>query len=346
MSTVMIDATTREMWLKTVQREVVERMVLPALLLERRKLTVRGGKSIKRTVQHATGVELAQDYSGGNEALRGGSKDTLTTVDFKWKQFQVPIEYEWQDEAFNAGGSDTAPVDLVQEIVSQGHENARLKLLSAIYSYPSSTSDSDKGFQGLTDALRADYTYGGVARGVSAGTNPWWQPGLLAASATDHQTEITASLPNLRAMMAVVLPYMKPGQRDAIALCGADLFNSIRSQMETAAFNPRFGQGKAFRYGFDDISLDWLEIIHEPYFDTQPLGSSTYYDTKKWFLLLNLSDWELRLFPGRDLKTMTPFKFQGESVNGFDKYLARIFVAGNLVCWRPQTNMWRANMVA
>jgi hypothetical protein len=51
----------------------------------------------------------------------------------------------------------------------------------------------------------------------------------------------------------------------------------------------------------------------------------------------------LRIHTSRDFQ-MTDFVWQGDRVNGYDKWLARILVAGNLVCWKPNGSMWLNNV--
>jgi hypothetical protein len=50
------------------------------------------------------------------------------------------------------------------------------------------------------------------------------------------------------------------------------------------------------------------------------------------------------MFKGRDLSGLAfPFTYQGQTANGYDKYLSRAMVKGNLVCWQPNANYYGTN---
>ena len=82
--------------------------------------------------------------------------------------------------------------------------------------------------------------------------------------------------------------------------------------------------------------FDGHEVVSVPYLQT----SST---MKTWVFILNLQYWELRIHNQRNFN-MTGFKWQGDVANGYDYWLARIMVQGNLMCWKPNSSMWLSNI--
>jgi hypothetical protein len=75
--------------------------------------------------------------------------------------------------------------------------------------------------------------------------------------------------------------------------------------------------------------------------------SSTYLQTtavmQKWVFILNMEEFELRLSANRNFD-MTEFEWQGKHTGGVDYYLARILIAGNLICWKPSSSLWLSNV--
>lgn len=332
----------RELWEPGVVEQVFTAIPLFAALLMARRIKVRGGSSIKKTVDYDEMDDLAQEYAGANEQLTSAKKDFLDSASFKWKKFQVPIEYDEEEESEARGGTDVSPVDLVEVKVRKGLRAAKIKLYKMMYDKPSATSDTDKGFQGLADALKHDYTYGGLTRATTV-TNSWWQGASIAGSFADNGTAYTASIATFRnAFNAISINVEKV--TDALAVCGSVIFERLRSQIEASGLNTNLGKTPLGKYGFTAIEIDGIEVVRDPFLDKKVWGAGANEDTSKWFFMLNKPDWELRLFPGRDLSVMTPFKHQGENINGYDKYLARVYVKGNLVCWKPNGSIWLSNV--
>lgn len=332
----------RELWLPGTVKQVWTAIPMYTALMMKKRVTVKGGKQITRAVDMAEMDGVAQEY-GPNTPLSSAQVEFLERPHWHWKKFQIPIEYDEEEESEGRGGAATAPVDLVEEKTQKGLRAARLKLNQQMYNYPSSTSDDDLGFQGIPDALEHDATYGGLARAIGTTTRTWWQGRSLAATYADRNTAAAASIENFRIVKAEVLQYGdgKPG--GLLAVCGSLIFRKLQAQVEGSAVNTRFGQTSLGRYGFSTLTIDGIQVVEDTFLNTKPWGTSSGYDTRYWFFMLTLDTWELRLFPGRDLSRVTPFEYQGKIINGYDKFLARVPVKGNLVCYRPNGNFWASN---
>jgi hypothetical protein len=326
----------RELWVPGVVEQVFLQTPLLTMLKAGNKITVRGGNSITQAVDMAEIDDLAQDY-GANEQLNSGKFEFLDRPTFKWKKFQIPIEYDEEEESEGGGGNDVAPVDLVKTKVEKGLRAAKLHLNRAIYSSASTTSDSDKGFQGILDALTFDYTYGTLTRATTV-TNKWWQSFSYAASFADGGTARDASIDNFRTVLAGCQRYSSGKASDFVFVCPGAIFRKLQAQVEASGTNSHMGEGPLGKYGWTTIQIDGVEILHDPFLDT-----NTDTTTTAWVFMLHKPSWELRLFPGRDLSRVSPFKYQGETANGYDKYLARVLVKGNFVCWQPNANYYGTN---
>jgi len=89
------------------------------------------------------------------------------------------------------------------------------------------------------------------------------------------------------------------------------------------------------KYGFQTFVIDGVEFVQDSWLTTNSMTTD--------FFLLAPSTWDLRVSPKRNFK-MTGFTWQGDQVGGLDKYLARILLAGNLTCSKPNANIWKSNM--
>ena len=331
-----LNVATRDAWVRSVKDQVIIRLPLLNRLLARRRVRWSGGLSIKRPVDMAEFTDspsLAQSYTA-NEALTAGTKEVLKAPKFLWKYFQVPIQYGIEEQLQNAGGSENQIVELVEHLVGKAGRGARLHLNQMMYSAQSSTSDSDAQFQGLLDALFADTTYGTIARATTV-TNQWWQGASIAGSFADNATARTPSISNFRKAKTVVwanADARNPGE--LLAITSDTIFMALQAEAETFHIYNRKDSELA-NQGFNAMILDGVEVVSDPFLESDSTR-------RKYFFMLHLPDWELRLHPMRSFK-MTPFTWQGDQPNGKDEWLGRVMVAGNLVCWKPNASIANTN---
>lgn len=329
---VNLAATTREMWDATLEDEVLLALPLVAMMIEHQTLEVKGTK-LKKTVIMDTSESLAQSYEA-TEPMTGGEKTILGTAEWNYKKFQLPVIYDCDTEIENQNASSVeAPIDEVEATVEAAQQGARSYLNTLLYG--AAADSGKKFFQGLRSALTHDATYGGLARATTV-TRQWWQSGSLADTYTDQATAVSASIANVRKAATIAGRHAKSNQR-FYAFVGETLFAKLKSQVEARMQYSVEGSNLA-KYGFKTFIIDnSIEVVQDSYL------TITGATTDAYFFLLDPTSWRLRISPKRNFR-LTPFKWQGEQVNGLDRYLARILVAGNFVCYAPNKNVFLSNM--
>lgn len=334
---------TRELFVRTLRNQVFYKMPFYEDLERRKKITFRGGKYIERLVVKDEMDDLAQAYTV-NEALTDEAKDMLAKPRFTWKLLQLPLRYsgDWVIQNANAGQEEQL-LDLVKFLVEQGQGGMRRKMMKNLFNAGSATGRSDTGkeFQSLVSALDHDIAYGNMARSWSAGTRDWWQgadPSALNinVSSSSQGTATNMTISNLRKWIyeSDVSQYMDQKSDLTLLMCGT-LFNKLRAEMESKAIY-KGEVGDTMKQGFTKMILDGYNVVDVPYLQT----TST---MQTWVFILNMNEWELRISTERNFE-LTDFEWQGKYTNGFDYYLSRILVAGNLVCWKPRGNMFLSNV--
>lgn len=339
---------TRELFVRSLKKEVFLRMPFYEELEKRNLITFKGGKYIERLTDMDEMDDLAQAYTT-NETLTDEAKDMLAKPRFEWKKFQIPIRYDgdWEIQNENAG-SEEQLLDLVGFLVKKAQRAARLKMMKSAFNAGSTTprTDGGKEFQSLVSALNHDNTYGTLSRTLSTNTRNWWQgadpAGLTAGGITSSQdTATNLTISNLRKWIneTSVAHYMEAKSDLLIVMCPT-LFNKLRAEMESKSiYNTDLNKAIAndtANVGFNKMILDGHTVVDVPYLQE----SAT---TRSWVFILNLNDFELRISTARNFK-MTEFKWQGQNTNGVDYFLSRILVAGNLINWKPNGSIWLRNV--
>lgn len=335
---------TRELFIRTLKAQVFMQMPFYEELQRRSLITFKGGKYIERLLDVDEMDDLAQAYST-NEALTDSAKDMLDKPRFTWKKWQIPLRYDcdWEIQNANAGNEEQL-LDLPQFLVKKAQRAVKIRMMKYAFNDGSATttaSDSAKTFQSLPDALIQDVTYGTLARTFSTGIRDWWQPadpaGLGSVVTSGSQgTAYNMTISNARKWITESdIMHHAERQSDLYMMMCPTLFNKIRAEMEAKLqYKPT---GDTQKQGFNKMLLDGnITIASVPYLQTTTT-------MKKWVFILHLPDWELRINTARNFK-MTPFEWQGANANGYDYYLSRILVAGNLICWKPNGSMMLTNI--
>ena len=325
-------STTRPIWEATRQSQVLMQIPVLNALMKRRRVVWKGGTVIKKTIPIATMESLGQEYSMG-EALTSTTKTMYDLPEFNWKYGTLPVEYDADVEIQNASNTDGKIIDLAKDLVTHAQQGAKQVIRTAIFGAYSATSDSQKGFQGFADALAHDSTlYGGITRSTTSKT--WWMGASIAGTWADYSTATACNIHNIRELTRVSSYYRDRKPSDILIVVSPTNFNKLRREMETRMIYRT--DGDLAKQGFTAMSLDGMEIVADPYLDT----NST---TQAYVYLLHLPDWEFRIHPSRDF-AQTDFVWQGQIVNGYDRYLSRIMWAGNLVCWQPNASGYLSSM--
>lgn len=327
-----IQATTRELFLRTIKSQVFMKMPLYARLLLAKKVSWEGGRYISAPVDMAEMDSLTQAYLPA-ERLTTGRKTMLDTPYFHWKYSQTPSVYDVEEELQNAGGVGTAPVKFVKFLTRKAHRAARLALYKQMYGIGTSGTDADHDadFQSVRDALTHDATYGHLTRATTV-TNKWWQGASIGETYADQGDTFTASINTFRRARSAIGVYVEQ-PADLLCVVGSTIFLNLQSEVEARHIYNRDGSVLA-KYGFNTLMLDGVEVVEDPW-----LRNSLQTNAHKWFFIFNINDWELRIHPRRSFK-FTGYTWQGDKADGYDEWLARIMLAGNLVCWKPNGSIY------
>ncbi len=325
-------ATTREMWIRTFKHQALMRIPILNSLLKRRKITVVAGTEIKLIVGKADLESLAQEYII-NDPLTAATKELYANPEFKWKYMQLPIEIDGDEETENKPKGDHKIIDLAKNMTQQGQEGMKLKLRTVMFHANSGTSDSDKGFQGFQDALVFDGDYGTLGRTTTT-ENSWWQGASWGGAFADQGTARSMNIETIRQTIRASGKYADRMLSDIKIVVAPTNFIKLQSEMETRMLYKT--DGELAKQGFQAMTLDGVEIVADYYLD----NDST---LAKYLFLIHLPDWELRLHPSRNFRLTDPV-WQGQITNGYDKYLSRILVKGNLFCRQPNASMFLSNV--
>jgi hypothetical protein len=336
-----IQSTTRALFLKSIKPQVIMQMPLLARLWMAKKVTWEGGTVIKQPVQKATMASLLQPYVP-TDGLNTGAKTLLNDPYFHWKYAQLPVQYNIEQHIQNGGSADTAPVKLVPFLVKEAVRGMKIGLYRMIYGIDSTGTDYDhkKEFNSCVDALTHDRTYGHLARSTTLDNDTyaaWWQGASIAASFADQATAITASIASFRKAMAAINTYDQGLPGGKLCCVGPTIFQALQSEVEARHIYNRDGSLLA-KYGFNTLMLDGVEIVQDNF-----LTNAVQTNAHKKFFIYTVDDWELRIHPERNIN-LTPFVWQGDRDGGRDEWLARVMIAGNLVCWKPNGSIYLTNM--
>jgi len=345
-----LSIVTRELLTKGRINQVYLKMPFIESLQERAQVITRGGKTIDKIVDTAEIDDLAQTYRlGSGDVLTDGEKEIKAQPSFGWKAATLSLRYGSDVEIMNTfAGSKEQLVAFADDLAQRGQRGMKIKLEKMIFNDGSTTTtnygDSGTNFQSLVNALKHDDTYGGITRTLSSGTANYWQgadpefnPATTAAGTSpgtsSQSTAYNFTIANLRNWLIQIGMHVD-SMSDIEVYTSPVLFNKMKAEAEAkGVYEP--GKNK-MDVGFRDMTVDGYRIVQVPRLQT----SAT---MKKWVFITNMAKWELRIHPQRDFM-MTDFKHQAEVINGVDQYLARIFLAGNLVTWQPNASMFLSNV--
>jgi len=344
MSTADVTKATRELFDRTLVDQVHMRTPVVEALMRNGQVTstFKGGKYIEKLIDTDTIESLVQEYTN-NSALTDAKKTTLEKPRFTWKYAQLPLRYDLDEYIQNAdAGTEEQLLDLPEHLVKKAQRDLKLWQCAKLFNSGSTTgvADGSTAFQSLVSALDEDVTYGTITRTASTNTADYWQganpAGLWSENTSSTQTTAAnLTISNIRKWVheSDIAHYMD-GEDDLMCLCCPTLFNKLRAEMESKViYKPGLKQSQ----GINSMMLDGgIEIVSVPYLQT----SST---MKTWFFIINLRHWEWRMSSKRNF-SQTGFVWQGDRSNGHDFWLARIMMAGNFFCWKPNSSMWLSNV--
>lgn len=335
--TVAVDrltADTQEYYIRTVEDQVHDRIPIINKLRKMNRVVTKGGRYVVKPVTYAKNTQT-QNYAKG-ATLNSGTEDKRTAAKATWKYTQTPIKYTVEDEIINDG--DSVIVDTITAEVEAAQKDMLDKLsLNFFGLYDSETTVTAAG-PGADDPLSLNAAfYGGAATcggtasylGITrAAMGDWWDGNI-----DDCTTKATATGVSFAQWDFMVDKCLQYGgdRRSLLAVCGSSLFRKWKSlvRAKEASLDQ---SGDLAKVGFAAFSIDGIELVLDDN------CASTY------FYMLDLSSWEWHISPQRNFK-VTPFKWQGDTNNGVDEYLARVLLAHTgLICWKPRVNYMATNM--
>lgn len=342
MSTTDLNKATRELFVKGLVNQVYMRTPIIEELQRRHQVTHSAGKYIERLIDIDDIDDLVQTYDT-NDALTDEKKTTLDKPRFTWRKSQLPLRYDADEDLENIQGDSVIQlVNLAKHLVDKGNRAMKKWFEKQIFNNGSTTpiADGDKtAWQSLISALNHDTTYGTLGRSFSAGTHDEWQgadPAGLneSISSSSQDTSYTLTKNNLKKWIneTDVADCMESPEDLMIIMCPT-LYDKLAAEMEAHSI---YKAGSKQSQGITSMVYDGHEIVSVPYLQR----TST---MRTWLFILNLRHFELRIHTKRNMK-LTDWKWQGENSNGYDFFLARILLQGNICCWRPKSSLWLSSV--
>ena len=340
-----LQSLTRASVIPQIRNQVFLKSPLMAALVDARKVKWQGGTLISKPVQKAEADDLAQDYTK-NEPLTAERKTLLETPQFKLKFKQIPITYDVEEELMNqAAGSPEKIADLVEFLTTATLRGIRISLYKNIWhnGLLAAATDSQSGVQSVRQALEFDKTYGGLERSANT-TNGWWQGADLEMlpSADVQDTACSASVDTFRKCIDACEEHADDPP-NLLAITGPANYRKLKAYVDAKKVDTT--TGSLAKYGFKTFTIDGVQVVKDSFLTAANMAAwhADTYGPAACFVMLNINDWEFRVSERRSFK-MTPFEWQAKTANGLDQYLARILLAANLVCWKPNGSIMLNNM--
>ena len=342
-----INALVELAFIEGIVPQVMLQNPLLTKLLEKKRIVWKGGKNIMGISDTAEVDDHMQAYVE-HEAMTAKRTTTLDNPYWDWKFTQIPIVYTMKEKI---QASAYSRAELVSFLVNKANRSARNGLRRMAYGVPFNSvtpytigtdtegTDNSAGFQSIRQALTHDATYGHVTRTISSGTNTWFQSADIddfASSASAQTTETEMSPDNFEKAKDAIMEYAS-GNAGRIALMGPSLFRGLKSYCEAKRITT--APGSMAKYGYESMEVFGIECVKDYFLKNKHATNS-----HLWLFILTPDTWRLQIHPDRSFK-FTGFTWQGDKPDGKDEWLARIMLAGNLVCTKPNENFFHSNFV-
>jgi len=341
-----LDNMTRDMHDASMEVEYMQKTPVLKLILEKKDVKFNGGKYYYKEVDTDTIEDIAQDYSA-NDKLEHGTLDTTEQIKFGRKHFTVPIQLDLDEELQNAMDNEdgTQLQNLAKHKVKKAQEAGRLHLRKLIYG---AATDTDKQIQGLNSALIVDSTYGFKTRTTASDIANWWQPADNRYTTGTQAAEYSISIDWLQGVIDPLID-LETGKGDFAIIVGNTLWLAIKSEAQARSMPVEIIDAKV-NFGIEEMIIDNMRIVKDPFLQTKynaSMGMTTGVagDLARRLYALNLNDWEFLVHPKRNFY-LTPWFDQKNIAGGADFELARLLVAGNIVCWHPNRQLYLSNVLA
>jgi len=354
-----LEKTTRDMHDACLEVEYMKKLPILNLILEKKNKKFKGGKRYYWEIDTDTTEDTAQNY-GAQDTLTHQNSDTLDDVYFRRKQFQVPVTIDLDEELQNAMETEdrTQLHKLAKHKVKKCNEAGRLHLRKQLYASPNAGTgifgtDTNKNMQGLNSALQLDATnittYGEKTRSDTCdSTYKFWQPANDIYTKVNQETETNISIEWLQSVYDPIGD-LETTSSDKLIIVGNALYMALRSEAQARSMPVDYDPAGNFKYGIEEMVIDGMRIVKEPFFQTRYntiMGETTgsAHDLSRRLYILNMNDWYFYIHPKRNF-FMTTFFDQSQIANGVDFTLARLKVAGNIICRHPNRQAYFANII-
>lgn len=337
-----LEKATRELFVRSYVDQIHMRTPFLEELQRRHQVTHKAGKYIERLIDTEDTDDLVQTYTV-NDSLTDDRKDTLEKPRFNWRKSQMPVRHDADEELENfQGDNEIQLMDLSKFLVKKAQEGMRKWFAKEVWNAGSTTpvADGDKtNWQSVVSAQNHDTPYGRISRNFTNDVNDYWQgsdpAGLLEnVTSSSQDTAYTLTKGNLAKWIneTDVSDSMESPEDLMIYLCPT-LYDKLRAEFEAHSI---YKGGLKQSQGITSMLFDGHEVVSVPYLQRTAT-------MRKWVFIANMKHYELRIHTRRNFK-FTGMKWQGENANGYDYWLGRILLQGNLCCWKPKASIWLSNV--
>lgn len=359
-ATTNFDACTQDLWRPGVVPEIIMKNPLLAWLKVGGRVTIKGGKVFKRTVQKAGMSNLLQVYSGGRTPLTNEDKTLWTTAAWNAGSAQLPIQWDQDEEFANAGKAQIIPIAIGKLKIAQRSIDEGLR--EKFYAASSTSTSPDSAILAadnarlyslqdgcsLTGRTANSLAYGGLTSTTTS--NVWWNGCSLTGAFNDSGTAATASFGELNKALDAAMTYAPTARySEFMFLCSPTIMRALELEAESKGIIQLRTESQMAKLGFNAIGYKGVEIVSDPYLErnamdaTSSPGAVNSTRQKQAYLLWRPS-WEFIVDPARAFKLTTP-KWQGEVANGGDYWLQRIMIrTPGPICIQPNANRFYSDM--
>ncbi|KKK58850.1 hypothetical protein LCGC14_3040260, partial [marine sediment metagenome] len=114
-----LNTDTRDLYLRTVEDQVHDRIPLIHKLKRMNRVNTKGGVNIRKPMRYAKNTQTEHYVKGAT--MGSATESKRTAAKFTWAYTQTPIKYDVDDEIMNNG--DEAIVDTITEEVKAAQED-------------------------------------------------------------------------------------------------------------------------------------------------------------------------------------------------------------------------------
>ncbi len=204
--------------------------------LEKKKELKAGGTKIVQPLNFAQ--SSAGGWYNGADTLDNTDNETITAVEFEWKQIFEPISISRRDELVNSGTAGV--VDFVKTKMKIAEKSLKDKLATGVWNSGTTTN----AIIGIRAFLSESNTYGGISQSAQS----WHQSNIDAATTTTSIGAVNAEWSNAAVN----------GENPTVVISGTGRYNNYYSLLQP---QQRFMDSESAKGGFTSLMFNgvpWL----------------------------------------------------------------------------------------